>query len=41
MKLILVSDYYYIFKEIYQNFHSFTINLMEMYSKFLRTQPLL
>jgi hypothetical protein len=41
MKLLLFSDYYYIFNEIFQNFHSFTINLKEIYSNFERTQPIL
>jgi hypothetical protein len=31
MKLLLVTDYYYIFYEIYKNFDSFTINLMEIF----------
>jgi hypothetical protein len=42
MKLLSVSDYFYIllmkFTEIF--IHSFTINLMKMYSNFERTQPI-
>jgi hypothetical protein len=34
MKLLLDSEYYYISYEINQNFHSFTINLMEIYTNF-------
>jgi hypothetical protein len=41
MKLLLVSDHYYILNEIFQNFHSFTINLKEIYSNFEQTQPIL
>jgi hypothetical protein len=41
MKLLLVSDFYYIDNEIYLNIHSFTIKLMEIYSNFERTQPIL
>jgi hypothetical protein len=34
MKLLLVFNFIIFFNEIYQNFYSFTINLMEFCSKF-------
>jgi hypothetical protein len=40
MKLLSVSDYFYIFNEIYQKFHSFRINVMKIYTKFEWTQPI-
>jgi hypothetical protein len=41
MELLLPSDNYYIFNEVYKIFHSFTINLEDIYSNFERPQPIL